>query len=107
MPNFNGPQADRRQGDRQVALQAAQIQLAEGPPTLAMIQNVSPTGALLFTGASFEPGTVLPLKLLLAGSDADGVAAEGEVVRCTRRDGQTLWRHEVAVRFRAPLPLRS
>ena len=73
---------------------------------IAVIKDISVTGALLLTRSQFEVGSGMELSMYLSG-DPDGelTVATGEVVRTERRSKEVsdLWGFSAAVRFDEPL----
>jgi serine/threonine protein kinase len=72
---------------------------------VALIQNISPRGALLSTRLRCEVGRDLTLNIH-ANSSEIGQSVLARVVRVTRWSPErgAFWRYDVAVQFRAPLP---
>lgn len=97
-----GAAFERRSNERQIACYPADVRAGD-ENVLAVIRDISMTGALLFTQE--EQQAEAPLSLILHpeedGSNAIPVGAR--VVRCTRRLSGGLWRYSVAVAFDEPI----
>lgn len=71
---------------------------------LALIRDVSLTGALLFTRSKFEVGEPVHLSLYLAEGAKEARRADGRVVRAVERAGdRDVWNYEVGVQFDEPI----
>jgi serine/threonine protein kinase len=72
---------------------------------VALIQNISPRGALLSTRLRCEVGRDLTLNIHATSSEI-GQSVLGRVVRVARWPAEraAFWRYDVAVQFRVPLP---
>jgi hypothetical protein len=70
---------------------------------LAILWDVSRTGALVVSGIPFT--VEAQVRLTLYSRDSDGPTQQlcGRVVRCERRAGDVLWRYAVGVEFDAEL----
>jgi hypothetical protein len=95
--------ADRRQGDRLHVYSPADVRGAGTGPGLSLVHDLSVTGALLLSATAYEPGKMLDLSLRVGEGLNQTVPAAGEVVRCAERNRASLWRYEVAIRFKEPL----
>ncbi len=96
---------DRRVKPRHLACFPAHAKVAEGN-RIALIKDVSITGALLLTRAHFKEGARVELSMYLSGDPGDEPnVALGEVVRSERRDKAVadLWSFSAAIRFAEPL----
>jgi hypothetical protein len=102
-PDNDPPPSERRKEERRLSCIPASLQASEDDD-LALIRNVSRTGALLFTRIKYEIGDQLTLSLHLTGLD-DGLPARATVVRVVARDytRKDLWRYEVGVNFEEPI----
>jgi hypothetical protein len=92
---------ERRQSARHLACVPAHIHKDEKKADLALIQDVSVTGALLFTRAGFDIGHKIDLSLYIREGEPRSVKAQ--VVRSERRREGVLWPYLVAVQFDEPL----
>lgn len=87
-----------------MACYPADLQQPDGETSLALIRDISVTGAMLFVPDALDDGTVLKLALYIAEDPRTAYPAEARVVRSRRRtEGDVLWRYSVAVEFVQPL----
>lgn len=99
-------ESDRREGERHLACFPAGLKRGDGgEPALALIRDVSVSGALLFTRKTLTEGETIGLELHIAASSEQAREANATVVRVTRRPPEEagVWRFSVAVRFEPPL----
>jgi len=99
------PGDDRRTVERHFACFPAHIQRPGGGTRMALIRDLSVTGALLLTREKLEVGAEVVLNLYLT-DDMDQVrSAPGRVVRTEPREGDRaeVWHHTTAVQFDEPL----
>jgi hypothetical protein len=96
---------ERREDPRHFACFPAHIQRPGGSIRMALIRDLSVTGALLLTRERPEVGDDLRLSLYLTDHMDDARAAQGKVVRVETRtaDRAEVWHHSVAVQFDEPL----
>jgi hypothetical protein len=96
---------ERRNASRQLSCIPAHIGSKEDTPHLALIHDVSSTGALLFTRAQLEVDEEVTLSLYLSPDSAPPREASGKVVRVGRRalDRADIWQWEVGVEFHEPI----
>lgn len=98
------PMSERRGGDRFVACYPADLEQPSGDTALALIRDISVTGAMLFVADPLDAGTNLKLALYIADDPKVSYPAEARVIRSQRRTGgDVLWRYSVAVEFVHPL----
>jgi len=97
---------DRRVQPRHLACFPVHAKVDESGNRIAVIKDISVTGALLLTRSQFEVGDRMELSMYLTG-DPDGelTVATGKVVRAERRPEEVsdLWGFSAAVRFDEPL----
>lgn len=96
---------ERRTVERQIACYPAEVENAAGNRELALIRDVSVTGALLFLRRRPNEGDPVRLQLHLGAEGEPGIDAAGSIVRVLMRDSgsRDLWRYSAAVHFDAPL----
>lgn len=71
---------------------------------LAMIRDISTTGARLLVQEQWQPGEAVRLSLYLAEDPNEARPASGKVVRAERRTGtREVWGYQIAVEFDAPI----
>jgi len=94
---------DRRHAQRNIAFCAAEMDLPNaGSPVIALIHDISPTGALLLTATEVAVGTELGLRMQLSPRLDDPTAvAHAKVVRSDRRRPEQayVWSWQIAVLF--------
>jgi PilZ domain len=103
LPPDSGP--ERREDERHFACFPAHIQRPGGSTRMALIRDLSVSGALLFTRVRVEVGDEIRLNLYLSEDMTDVRPAVAHVVRSVPRtaDRAEVWHHSVAVRFATPL----
>lgn len=96
---------DRRSDERHFACFPAHIQRPGGSTRMALIRDLSVTGALLLTREKLAAGDAINLSLYLTEDMDQARRAEAVVVRVEARDGARadVWHHSTAVRFTQPL----
>ena len=99
------PPSDRRSEPRQLTCIPAHVESTRASPLIALIRDVSVTGALLLTRCRLERGERLKLNLYMTGNAKEGRPTRGRVARCERRSGDRadVWPWEVGVRFDEPI----
>jgi hypothetical protein len=92
---------ERRTAARQLSCIPAYVESKEDSAHLALIHDVSETGALLFTRAKLDVGEELTLNLYLSPDQKPPRAASGKAVRVARRaiDRSDVWQWEIGVEF--------
>ena len=97
--------ADRRVDPRHFACFPAHIQRPGGSTRMALIRDLSVSGALLLTRQRLEVGEEIRLSLHLSEDVTDARPALANVVRIEPRtdDRAEVWHYTVAVRFGLPL----
>lgn len=100
---------ERRGADRRLTCVVAEVETSD-KSSLALIRNVSHTGALLFAARDLEVDDAVDL-LIHTTSEPDGkkINASGTIVRREALDPARtdVWRWELGVRFSEPLDLDS
>lgn len=98
-------QEERRESERHFACFPAHIERSGGSMRMALIRDLSVTGALLLTRTRLEVGDDIRLSLYLAEDATRSRPAEGRVIRVEQRTGERadIWHYDVAVRFAEPL----
>jgi len=98
------PSSDRRSDERYLACFPAYLELPERT-RMALIRDISTTGALLYTQNALKPDERVALKLYVEGDPDKARLANALVVRFERRsfDRSDIWPYSVAVRFEEPL----
>jgi hypothetical protein len=97
--------SDRRADERHFACFPAHVKRPGGSTRMALIHDLSVSGALLLTRQQLEIGDSIELLLYLA-EDMDQPRRTGaRVVRVEPREGKRaeVWRYSTAVRFDEPL----
>ena len=99
------PSSDRRSDERYLACFPAYLELAPQRTRMALIRDISTTGALLFTQTALKPDERVALKLYVEGDPEKARVTSAVVVRFERRsfDRADIWPYSVAVRFEQPL----
>jgi len=97
--------SERRASGRHLACFAANIEGEDSAPRMALIRDLSATGALLFTQSLLKTGEALILTLYVTGELEKPHATTARVVRSGRRrlDRANVWPYDAAVRFDEPL----
>ncbi len=96
---------ERRRDERHFACFPAHIQRPGGSTRMALIRDLSVTGALLLTRAQLQVGEIVRLSLYLSEDATDARAVSARVVRFEQRtaDRAEVWHHSAAVQFDEPL----
>lgn len=95
---------DRRRAGRNVVCVPARVHPEDGGEKLALIEDISVSGARLLTRSEPEVGELLRLSLYFSGTSQDPRVVMARVVRfdpCP--DAGVIWRCRVAVAFDEPL----
>jgi hypothetical protein len=100
-----GSDGERRTEERHFACFPAHVQRPSGSTRMALIRDLSVSGALLLTRARLEVGEEIRLSLYLSESDTDARLAAARVLRTEPRAAHRaeVWHHTVAVQFLEPL----
>jgi hypothetical protein len=96
---------ERRSEERHLACFPAHIQRPGGSTRMALIRDLSVTGALLLTRAQLQVGEAVRLSLYLSDDATEARPVTARVVRFENRtaDRAEVWHHSAAVRFDEPL----
>ncbi|HVW29531.1 MAG TPA: PilZ domain-containing protein [Polyangiaceae bacterium] len=96
---------DRRTTSRRIACIPAYLDTVKDEHDLALIRDVSATGARLFTRTALPVGLEVRLELYIRGDAGPPTVATGRVVRSDRRDPalSDVWPWEVGVELETPL----
>lgn len=96
---------DRRTASRLIACIPAYLDSIHDEHDLALIRDVSTTGARIFTRTKLPIGLSVRLELYVRGDAGTPSEVNGHVVRADRRDiaVSDVWPWEIAVEFEAPL----
>ena len=99
------PPSDRRVEPRHFACFPAHIQRSGGSLRMALIRDLSVSGALLLTRQKLDIGETIGLSLYLSEESEKPRIATGHVVRVEARSAEKseVWLHSVAVHFDEPL----
>ncbi|APR77544.1 Hypothetical protein A7982_02891 [Minicystis rosea] len=99
------PASERRADPRHFACFPAHIQRAGGSTRMALIRDLSVSGALLFTREKLVVGSEILLNLYLTEDMNQVHRVAAYVVRVTPLSGKRaeVWHHSTAVQFVAPL----
>lgn len=95
--------SERRHAERLLSCIPAFVNSPEGDQELAVIRDVSVTGARLLTRVELEEGHAVSLDLYLSGDKEQALTAGGTVIRVEANPDNELWRWEVGVRFARPI----
>ena len=95
---------DRRTTSRRIACIPAYLETMKDEPDLALIRDVSTTGARLLTRTMLPVGLEVRLELYVRGDSGPPSIAAGRVVRSDRRDLalSDVWPWEIGVEFETP-----
>ena len=101
----DGPASERRTDPRHFACFPAHIQRAGGSTRMALIRDLSVSGALLFTREKLAVGAEILLNLYLSEDVNQVRRVVAYVVRVEPLSGKRaeVWHHSTAVQFAAPL----
>ena len=96
---------ERRTASRLIACIPAYLDSIHDEHDLALIRDVSSTGARLLTRTKLPIGLSVHLELYVRGDGGTPTEASGHVVRSDRRERAVsdVWPWEIAVEFEAPL----
>ncbi len=96
---------ERRTASRLIACIPAYLDSKQDEHDLALIRDVSTTGARLLTRTNLPIGQSVHVELYVRGDAGTPSQATGRVVRSDRRDIalSDVWPWEVAIEFEAPL----
>lgn len=96
---------ERRTNSRQLTCIPAYFESKRDSQDLALIRDVSVTGARLYTRVKLEPNEAVTLHLYLGPESSPPRKTEGSVVRVERRDPaqSDVWTFEVGVVFASPI----
>jgi len=98
MSDSEAPESERRRELRKLSCIPAYVKTED--QHLALIRDVSPSGALLFVQEPLPEGARVHLDLYLAGDGNESRPVEGKIVRSERRTGpREVWGHKIAVEF--------
>ena len=101
----DAPPRERRRATRHIACFPAHIDVKEGAH-VALIRNLSVTGALVLVSAEVQQDARVELSLYIVGAEMPSLAP-GRVVRCEPREreaGDTAeWPFVLAIQFDSPL----
>ncbi len=92
------PSSERRREIRKLSCIPAYVKAED--KHLALIRDVSASGALLFVQEPLPEGARVALELYLSGDGNEARHADGKIVRCEKRTGpREVWGHKIAVEF--------
>jgi len=96
---------DRRTSERHLTCYPAHLEENAGNLKIALIHDLSVTGAMLLTRGTLTVGEELKLHLYIAEDGTKAREVSAEVVRVGLRDADVadLWTHNAAVRFLSQL----
>lgn len=96
---------DRRDGVRHFACFPAHVVRVSGSTRMALIRDLSVTGALLLTRERLTVGESVRLSLYLSTDVTEARPTTARVVRveALREDRAEVWHHSAAVQFTTPL----
>lgn len=101
-------EADRRREPRVLTCYPIHYEKSSsnGSARIALIHDLSITGALLLTRGKVEPGEHVKLHLDVFGEPEKVSVAAGHVLRCDRRDPEVsdMWGFSVGVQFERAMP---
>jgi hypothetical protein len=98
-------EAERRTDERHFACFPAHIQRPGGSTRMALIRDLSVSGALLLTRERLAVGAAVILNLYLTDDMDQARPVAARVVRVEALDGEKaeVWHHSAAVQFEEPL----
>lgn len=96
---------ERRTGERHLTCYPAHLEENAGDLKIALIHDLSVTGALLLTRGTLTVGEKLKLHLYIADDGKTARQVDAEVVRVGPRDAEVsdLWTHSAALHFESEL----
>lgn len=96
--------SNRRNTDRAIACYPAQISAGDSS-ALALIRDISVTGALLFVRSEQQVGSTVALELFILPDPNEALRVSGRVVRSTLRSPRDrgVWNYAAAIEFSEPL----
>jgi len=99
------PNSERRAGERHLACFPAYLEPESREPRLALIRDISTTGALLLTQTAHQPDEKLALKLYVDGDPNKPRVVRAKVIRFSRCsfDRADVWPYNIAVQFEESL----
>jgi len=95
------PVEERRGQPRELTCIPTNVEsTTEDQPWVALIRDISTSGARLFTRVRYEVGEELDFVLYLGSDESASRQAKGKVVRCNLREGdRDVWVFDVGVEF--------
>lgn len=95
-----GRPSERRAEPRHIAYFAAEIEPDGGETSIAIIRDLSVSGAQLLTRSKFKVGDPVKLSLYILDETTPRVVS-GQIVRCERRgaDYSDVWPNTVGIKF--------
>lgn len=98
MSESEKPSDERRREVRELSCIPAYVESKD--KHLALIRDVSPSGALLYVQEPLPEGERVHLELYLSGDGHEARPVDGKVVRSERRTGpREVWGHKIAIEF--------
>ena len=97
--------SERRENERHFACFPAHILRPGGGTRMALIRDLSVSGALILTRTRLAVGEEVKLSLYLSADSNEARPATGTVIRAEPRTGDRaeVWHHSVAIQFIEPL----
>jgi hypothetical protein len=97
--------SERRTAMRHLACVLAQVSRGQGSPRSALIRDISTSGAMLLTRASFEVGEKVRLSLFITGDPSKPIDVVGTIRRAGPRPNKMadVWPRSAAVQFESKL----
>jgi hypothetical protein len=95
-----GNSSDRRSDTRHIACFPAEIDTGSGAASIAIIRDLSVSGALLLTRMKFKVGDPVKLSLYIL-DDQNPRVVSGKIMRSERRgsDYSDVWPNSVGIKF--------
>ncbi len=102
MSDNQGNPEDRRADTRHIACFPAEIEVegSEGEASLAMIRDLSVSGALLFARSKLKVGSKVKLSLYIL-DETNPRVVRGQIMRCEKRSQELvdMWSISIGVKF--------
>lgn len=98
------PPSNRRRESRRLSCIPAYVENQDASKQLALIRDISTTGARLLVRELWREGESVQLSLYISDDPHEARAAQGKVVRAVRNDGpRDVWGFQIAVEFDEPI----
>ncbi len=98
---------ERRAAERHLSCIPAYIIGPAAEKALALIRDVSVTGARILTRAELDEGALVTLELYLSADSSEALIASGVALRVQPNPDNDQWRWQVGVRFEPSIDQHS